>query len=90
LSNLGHCVVNIYILKINYIKYMANISDLGVVISDLFGVIGIIINEIVNLITGDLLVLAIVGAFITFIIGIIVLLLNFMKGTIGGSVKMKK
>ncbi|MHA1381176.1 MAG: hypothetical protein ACTSRG_22640 [Candidatus Helarchaeota archaeon] len=69
---------------------MANISDLGVVISDLFGVIGIIINEIVNLITGDLLVLAIVGAFITFIIGIIVLLLNFMKGTIGGSVKMKK
>lgn len=68
---------------------MANISELSTVITDLFGVIGTIITEMVTLLTGDLLVLAIVGSFVGFIIGVIALLFKYMKGTFGSSVKMK-
>ena len=65
---------------------MANLSDLNGVIEQLFVVIGTIITNMVNLLTGDLLVLAIVSAFVGLIIGIIVLLLNYMKGTLGTSI----
>ena len=69
---------------------MANISDLNVIVADLFGVIGTLIGEIVNLITGDLLVLTIVGAFIALIVGLIYGLLNFVKTQALGATKMKK
>ena len=68
---------------------MANISDLNTVISDLFGVLGTLITGIVDLLTGDLLVLAVVGAFIAFIIGVIYGLLAFVKKHMDNSVKMK-
>lgn len=68
---------------------MANLSDLSVVIADLFGVIGTIITEMVTLLTGDLLVLAIVGAFVGLILGIIGLLFTYVKNHFGRSVKMK-
>lgn len=68
---------------------MANLSDLNVVITDMFSVIGTLIGEMVSLLTGDLLVLAVVGAFVGLIIGIIALLLNYVKNQFGSSVKMK-
>lgn len=69
---------------------MANLSDLSQVITDMFGVIKTIISEMVTLLTGDLLVLAIVGSFVALIVGIISLLLNYVRNQFGSSVKMRK
>jgi len=69
---------------------VANITGLGTIITDLFGVIGIIINEVVTLITGDLLVLTVVGAFITMIVGVIYALFSFIKTSMTKSVAMRK
>lgn len=69
---------------------MANISDLNLIVTDLFGVIATLIGEVVNLITGDLLVLTVVGAFIALIIGIIYSVLNYVKSAVGSTTKMKK
>lgn len=69
---------------------MANLSELDGIIVDLFGVLGTLIDEVVTLLTGDLLVLAVVGAFIGLIIGLIVLLFNYVRSIFNNSVKMKK
>lgn len=69
---------------------MANLSDLSTVITDMFGVIKTIISEMVTLLTGDLLVLAIVGSFVALIVGIISLLLGYVRKQFGTSVSMKK
>ena len=69
---------------------MANLSDLNQIIQDLFDVIGTIINEVVNLMTGDLLILAIVGAFVAFIIGVIYMLFAYIGKTMTFGTKMKK
>lgn len=68
---------------------MANLSDLSLVVSDLFGVIGTLITEMVTLMTGDLLILAIVGAFVGLIIGVITLLFKYMKNQFSSSTKMR-
>ncbi len=72
---------------------MANLSELNTVVTDMFGVLSTIISGMVDLLTGDLLVLAVVGAFIGLIIGIISLLFGYIKKTFGQSVpstKMRK
>lgn len=66
---------------------MANLSDLNVVITDLFGVLSTLIAGVVDLITGDLLVLTIVGAFITLIVGVIYSVLQMVKGQVGKGMK---
>lgn len=68
---------------------MANISDLNTIVTDLFGVIATLIGEVVNLITGDLLVLTVVSAFILLIVGIIAAVLNMVKGSVSSGTKMK-
>ena len=69
---------------------MANISDINPIVTDMFSVISTLINEVVTLITGDLLVLTIVGAFIALIVGIIYAVLNYVKSAVGSTTKMKK
>lgn len=69
---------------------MANLSELNVIITDLFDVLGTVINEVVDLITGDLLVLTIVGAFISLIVGVIFLIFKYLKNTMNQSITMKK
>lgn len=69
---------------------MANLSELNTVITDLFTVIGTIITNMVDLMTGDLLVLAIVGGFVSLILGIIFALLYFIKGHFKKSVSGTK
>ena len=68
---------------------MANLSELNIIISDLFGVLSTLIGEVVTLITGDLLVLAIVGGFVTLILGIIAVIYNYVKKSANSGVKMK-
>lgn len=75
--------------KINNIITMANLSSLNTIISDLFGVLGTLINNVVNLITGDLLVLAVVGGFVTLILGVIALVYKSIKGYISQNVRMR-
>ncbi len=65
---------------------MANLSELNGVVTDMFGVLGTIISGMVDLLTGDLLVLAVVGAFVTLIVGIIMLLFSYVKKTFSNSV----
>lgn len=66
---------------------MANLSDLNVVITDLFGVLSTLIAGVVDLITGDLLVLTIVGAFIALIVGVIYSVLAMVKKQVGSGMK---
>lgn len=66
---------------------MANLSDLNVVITDLFGVLSTLIAGVVDLITGDLLVLTIVGAFIGLIVGVIYAVLAMVKGNVNKGMK---
>lgn len=66
---------------------MANLSDLNVVISDLFGVLSTLIAGVVDLITGDLLVLTIVGAFIALIVGVIYAVLAMVKKQVNSGMK---
>jgi len=66
---------------------MANLSDLNVVITDLFGVLSTLIAGVVDLITGDLLVLTIVGAFISLIVGVIFLVLRMVKNNVNAGMK---
>lgn len=68
---------------------MANLSALTSVITDMFAVIGTLITEMVNLLTGDLLVLAVVGALVGLIIGLIALLFTYVKKWFSNSIKMK-
>lgn len=75
--------------KINNIITMANLSSLNTIISDLFGVLGTLINNVVNLITGDLLVLAVVGGFVSLILGVIALVYKSIKGYISQNVRMR-
>lgn len=72
---------------------MANLSELNTVVTDMFGVLGTIISGMVDLLTGDLLVLTVVGAFVALIVGIIALLFTYLKKTFSNSVpstKMRK
>lgn len=75
--------------KINNIITMANLSSLNTIISDLFGVLGTLINNVVTLITGDLLVLAVVGGFVTLILGVIALVYKSIKGYISQNIRMR-
>jgi len=68
---------------------MANLTSLNDLMVDLFVVIGTLINEVVKLITGDLLVLTIVGAFIGLIVGIIYSVLSYVKNATNMKTKMK-
>lgn len=68
---------------------MANLTDLNTLVGELFTVIGTLITNIVDLMTGDLVVLVVVGAFITLIVGIILLLLNYVKNTFNSSMKTR-
>lgn len=65
-------------------------SSLKNTISSMFGVLSTIISEMVALITGDLLVLAIVGSFVGLIVGIIILLLNYIQRNFGFTSQIKK
>lgn len=65
---------------------MANLSSLNTIVSDMFGVIGTLISEVVNLLTGDLLVLAVVGAFVGLIVGFIALIFTSIRGYLSKSV----
>lgn len=68
---------------------MANISDISPMITDLFSVISTLIGEVVTLITGDLLVLTIVSAFIGLIVGIIYMIFKFIKDATNVKTRMK-
>jgi len=68
---------------------MANLSDLNTIITELFGVLGTVINEVVDLITGDLLVLVIVGAFITMIVGVVYGILRYVRKSLNMNTRMK-
>ncbi len=68
---------------------MANLSDLNLIITDLFGVLSTLISGVVDLMTGDLLVLGIVAGFISLILGIIALIYQTIKNSTNNSVKMK-
>lgn len=59
-----------------------SISSLSDLIGTLFIVLGTLIAGVVTLITGDLLILVILGAVVTFIVGIIYLLKQRIVGTI--------
>lgn len=69
---------------------MANLSDLSTVITDMFAVIGTLISEVVTLLTGDLLVLAVVGALVALIVGLIYTFLAYIKTQMNNSIKMRK
>ena len=58
---------------------MADFTALNTIISDLFGVISTLINETVTLITGDLLVLAVVGAILALILSIVYSVITYIK-----------
>ena len=80
----------------NGIDYVATIegeesefAGIGEVVNSMFAVVGVMITGIVVLMTGDLLVLAIVGAFATLLIGIITLLFTYVKGVFSHSAKKK-
>lgn len=64
-------------------------AGIGEVVNSMFAVVGVMITGIVVLMTGDLLVLAIVGAFATLLIGIIALLFAYVKGVFSHSAKKK-
>ena len=80
----------IFINSQSQLTIMANISDINPIVTDMFSVIATLINEVVTLITGDLLVLTIVGAFIALIVGIIYSVLNYVKSAVGSTTKMRK
>lgn len=69
---------------------MANFSELNTTISDLFGVIGTLITEFVDLLTGDLIILAVVGAVIGLVVGLIVLLMGYIRKIFSNSVPSAK
>ncbi len=79
---------------INEEKYnvitMANLSELNTIIVEMFGVLSTLIGEVVNLITGDLLVLAVVAGFISLILGFIGLVYNMVKKHFNNATTMKK
>lgn len=58
---------------------MANLSSLNTLISDMFGILKTLISEMVELMTGDLLVLAVVSSFIGFLLSVIALLFVLIK-----------
>jgi len=66
------------------------LSGVSNIITELFGVVSTLITEVVTIMTGDLLVLVIVGAFITMIVGVIYLILDYIKKAVGGGVRMKR
>lgn len=68
---------------------MANLSALTTLVTDMFDVLDVLIDGVVNLLTGNLLVLIVVSAFIGLIVGIIVLLLNYIKKQFNNSVNVK-
>lgn len=77
--------------KNNIINVMANLTELNTIIVELFDVISTIIGEVVELITGDLLVLTIVGAFIGFIVALIYMILKYVQNATNlSSMKIKK
>lgn len=86
----AHFVVKIYKGLKLYVKYMANLTALTQVVTDLFGVLDVLIEGIVNLMTGNLLVLAVVGAFVTLIVSIIYVLIAYIKKQMNSSISMKK
>lgn len=65
---------------------MANLSVLTSLVSEMFGVIDVLIEGLVNLLTGNLLVLIVVGLIVSLIVAIIVLVINYLKGTFKSSV----
>lgn len=65
---------------------MANLTGLVNIVNDMFDVLDALITNMVDLMTGNLLVLIVVGAFIGLIVGIIVLLLNYIKKAFGSAV----
>jgi predicted lysophospholipase L1 biosynthesis ABC-type transport system permease subunit len=70
-----------------------NFSNLNETVVALFGVIETIIAEVVDLLTGDLLVLVLVGALVGLIIGLIYMVLRFVRGWLSSSMQganMKK
>lgn len=69
---------------------MANFTELNTVITDLFGVIATLISEVVTLMTGDLLVLAVVGAVVGLILAVIYGLMTFIRNHVSSSTKMRK
>lgn len=69
---------------------MVNLSSLNTTVTELFSVISTVISEFVTLLTGDLLVLVIVAAVISVIVGLLTLLLGYIKKQFSSSVQMKK
>lgn len=75
---------------------MANFTQLETLVTDFFGVIGVLATEFVNLLTGDLLTMIFVGLLITLLIGIVLSLTKYIKTFFDSSMssvkgtKMKK
>ena len=69
---------------------MANLTDLSTTISDLFDVLDVVITNVVDLMTGNLLVMVIVGLFIGLFVAIIASLILFIKNSLTSSIKMRK
>lgn len=64
-----------------------NFGVLNTTISEMFLVIAVLVSEVTDLLTGDLIVLAIVGSLIAFIIGLITLLLTYLRNITNSSMK---
>jgi len=77
-----HYEVNLYKDSNSYYIYMAfNSSALVGTVNGMFDVIKALISNTVDLITGDLLVLTIVGLLIAFIVAVVVAVVKFVKNT---------
>ena len=67
-----------------------NSTALTELVQGIFDVIAVLISEFVDLITGDLLVLAVVSALITFFVGLIYLLIRYIQRSANSSVPKTK
>lgn len=65
-----------------------NVTEMTGLVGDFFSVIGALISGFVDLLTGDLLTLIFVGVIISALVGIVVVIVNFIKTSTSNSLKM--
>lgn len=69
---------------------MANFSVLTGLVSELFDVVDVLIEGIVNLLTGNLLVLIVVSLIVGLIVALIAVIIKYLKGIFNNSMPNTK
>lgn len=68
---------------------MANLSELNGIIDEMFTVLSTLIGNVVDLLTGDLITLALVGSLITLLVGFFYVVFKYIRNMMENSITGK-